>query len=192
MNKHARAGQPIGSNASRLQLSSSAFENNRWMPAEFTCEGSCYSPQLTWDGIPEGTQSFAIEMIDYDIPICKTGFVHWVVYNIPVHIRQLPAQFSFSESAQMGAVIAPNGAGLRQYYPPCPVSGTHAYTFRLFALDIQAMDPASDRYRVFKQEVSNHLLGVGTLVGCYRCQKMNNWEALITNLKLSVRKPVWK
>jgi Raf kinase inhibitor-like YbhB/YbcL family protein len=170
-----------------LKLSSPAFEDNGIMPVEFTCEGPGYSPPLEWDRFPEDTQSFALEMIDYDIPISRAGFVHWVVYNIPAHIRQLPARFSLPESTQMGAVIAPNGFGRRKYYPPCPVSGTHAYTFRLFALDIKALDHGSDRYVIFKNEVSKHLLDVGTLTGRYRCRKMNNWEALVTNLKLSMR-----
>jgi Raf kinase inhibitor-like YbhB/YbcL family protein len=187
MNNHARAGQTIESSANRLRLSSPAFEDNGFIPGEFTCEGSGYSPQLTWEGMPEGAQSFALEMIDYDIPISKVGFVHWVVYNIPAHIRQLPARFSLPESIKLGAVIAPNGAGRRRYYPPCPVSGTHAYTFRLFALDVKVLDHKSDRYAVFKKEVSKHQLDVGTLTGRYRCLKMSNWEALVTNLKLSVR-----
>ena len=187
MNSFTRADQSTNFAANRLQLSSPAFENNGWMPIEFTCEGPGYSPPFEWNRIPAAIQSFALEMIDYDIPISKSGFVHWVVYNIPAHIRQLPVRFTLPESIEMGAVIAPNGAGWRKYYPPCPVSGIHAYTFRLFALDIKALDHASDRYAIFKNEVNNHLLDVGTLAGRYRCQKMNNWEALVTNLKLSMK-----
>ncbi|SEW44862.1 YbhB/YbcL family Raf kinase inhibitor-like protein [Chitinophaga arvensicola] len=52
--------------------------------------GENQSPQLYWEHAPEGTRSFAVTMYDLDAPT-GSGFWHWVVFNIPVHINELPS-----------------------------------------------------------------------------------------------------
>src|SRR5690348_7923475 len=45
------------------------------------CHGGNVAPRLTWRGVPTGTRSFALTVLDPDAPV-PGGFVHWVVYNI--------------------------------------------------------------------------------------------------------------
>ena len=55
----------------------------------FGCSGENQSPALKWSGIPEGTMSFAITVYDPDAPT-GSGWWHWIVYNIPGDITELP------------------------------------------------------------------------------------------------------
>ena len=72
-------------------------------------------------------------MDDPDVP---GTFDHWVVFNLPAELRELP-------EAQQGSVILPSGGvqgvndfGTLGYRGPCPPSGpAHTYRFFLFAVN---------------------------------------------------------
>lgn len=165
--------------APQFSLTSPAFNDGGWMPSEYTIEGQGGNPPLEWRNPPDGTRSFALEMIDYDIPGGR-GFVHWVLYDIPANESRLHA-------AEAAGKTGRNGVRRREYYPPCPVNGAHGYTFRIFALDCEALNPRKDDQKSIRQAVDDHLLGTAQLVGRYRCQKMNDRQALFENLKMYVR-----
>jgi hypothetical protein len=76
-----------GPEVTTMQLTSDAFAEGASIPAEHTCDGADISPPLAWDGVPDGTQSFALIVDDPD----ARGFVHWVLTNIPGEARELPA-----------------------------------------------------------------------------------------------------
>src|SRR6185295_17513184 len=56
----------------------------------FGCTGKNISPALKWSGAPANTKSFALSVYDPDAPT-GSGWWHWVVYNIPASVTQLPA-----------------------------------------------------------------------------------------------------
>jgi Raf kinase inhibitor-like YbhB/YbcL family protein len=168
----------------QLKLTSTVFGNGQYIPVEYSADGSGISPSLQWDCIPSGTLSFAMVMTDLDIPSPTkrwAKFFHWVVYNIPANKTSLPVNFSVQESDRGGEVIAPNSASRRSYYPPCPVSGTHEYVFKLFALDDVKIFPAGERLEQVLQEINSHTLLTSELVGLYKCSKFTGWQALLWN-----------
>ena len=69
-------------------LQSSAFQNGGSIPKKFTCEAADVSPELTWSGAPEKTQSFALIADDPDAPMGT--WVHWVIYDLPANTAKLP------------------------------------------------------------------------------------------------------
>jgi Raf kinase inhibitor-like YbhB/YbcL family protein len=75
---------------SRVQLSvtSAAFRDGQSIPKRYTCDGEDISPELSWRGAPDGTETFAVIMDDPDAP--RGVFTHWVYYNIPGAVRALP------------------------------------------------------------------------------------------------------
>jgi Raf kinase inhibitor-like YbhB/YbcL family protein len=68
--------------------------------------GSDRSPHLRWSGEPEGTRSFALSIVDPDVPADRTrmgvedlplgddesrvDFAHWLVVDIPPDVHELP------------------------------------------------------------------------------------------------------
>ena len=71
-----------------MELTSTAFEGGQTIPSMYTCDGEDVSPPLTWTDPPEGTASFALIHDDPDAPMGT--WVHWVLYNLPLSLRQLP------------------------------------------------------------------------------------------------------
>jgi Raf kinase inhibitor-like YbhB/YbcL family protein len=164
-----------------LQLSSPAFENKGRMPAEFSCEGAGGSPPLAWSNAPEGTRSFALIVTDVDIPSSRLHlmeFVHWVLYDLPGDTRALDARITLAELARLEAVMGRNGYGQRDYVSPCPVSGTHRYVYRLYALDVEDLEPRRDSKGGVLKAMEGHILAYGEWIGEYQCTTVKGLSAL--------------
>jgi hypothetical protein len=103
----------------------------------FGCSGDNISPQLTWTGAPEGTQSYAITMYDPDAPT-GSGWWHWVVFDLPADVKGLPLGAGTPGKAGMpkGAVQSRTDYGKPCYGGPCPPKGhgPHQYIITVYAL----------------------------------------------------------
>lgn len=121
-----------GNEMNQLKLTSSAFKEETMIPAKYTCDGKDISPPLAWQGVPDEAQALAVIADDPDAP-GKT-WVHWVVYNIPTNVNELPENYPPSEKADNGIMQGKNDFKKIGYGGPCPPSGTHRYYFKLYAL----------------------------------------------------------
>jgi Raf kinase inhibitor-like YbhB/YbcL family protein len=91
-------------------------------------------------------------------PVAR-GYVHWVVIDIEPAITSLP------EDAADGAMPA-GSRELTPYVGPFPPSGTHAYEFTLYALDVATLDlPASSSFDDFKAKIKDRTLATARIVG---------------------------
>lgn len=58
------------------------------LPRDYTGDGSSATLPLAWDGVPPGTNSFAVIM--HHIPPEGPTKWYWVLYDIPASVRELP------------------------------------------------------------------------------------------------------
>ena len=115
--------------ASEFKLTSPAFDEMGMIPAKYTCSGINVSPELNWEGVPEGCVTLALVVDDPDAP--RKTWVHWVIWNIDPDLGGLAEDISTEE---IGATAGKNDFGNYIYRGACPPSGTHRYRFTLYAL----------------------------------------------------------
>lgn len=106
---------PGAASAASLTVTSADFAKGKPIPAENSfCVpapqghpvlGPNKSPKLSWSGAPKGTQSYAIIVVDRDVPSVATdvnkegktlpktlkriNFYHWVLVDIPANVTTL-------------------------------------------------------------------------------------------------------
>ena len=157
------ACQPQGvdtSQAVKFKLSSPAFQDSGLIPAKHACQHGNVSPELNWSEAPANTRSFALIMEDPDAP--NGTFTHWVLFDIPADTQQL------AEGAGPIGVSGSNGLSQTGYMGPCPPSGIHRYYFRLYALDVPALNLKAGASRSeVENAMKNHIIGAADTMGRY-------------------------
>ena len=149
-----------------MNVSSSAFNEGQMIPSKYTCDGQDISPPLAWDNAPGGTKSFALICDDPDAPMGT--WVHWVVYEIPSDMNNLPEHVPPEGKLGNGIRQGKNSWPNIGYGGPCPPSGTHRYYFKLYALDTMLnLKPGATKKQLL-QAMEGHVLGEAQLMGKYQ------------------------
>jgi Raf kinase inhibitor-like YbhB/YbcL family protein len=151
-----------------IKITSSAFAEGGMIPAKYTCDGADISPPLQWDAVPEGTKTVALISDDPDAPMGT--WVHWVLFNLPPDVKELPENVPPDETLSNGATQGTSSFQKIGYGGPCPPSGTHRYFFKLYALDADLdLDSSANKARLIKA-MEGHIIGEGQLIGKYKRQ----------------------
>ena len=117
-----------------FNIHSSAFQHKKDIPAKYTCQGEDVSPPLSWEEVPEGTETYALIMDDPDAP--NDIFTHWLIFNIPVETTEVPEAIPTNGELSDGTRQGANDFGNTGYAGPCPSPGErHRYRFNFYALN---------------------------------------------------------
>ncbi len=113
-----------------FSLSSSAFERNGALPAQYMCTGAGISPPLSWTKVPAKTAELFLFAIAEGPGGSGGGGIRWVVGGIDpsstgVAAGQIPP----------GGIVGTNTAGKAAYSPVCPPKGkSETVEFVMYAL----------------------------------------------------------
>jgi phosphatidylethanolamine-binding protein (PEBP) family uncharacterized protein len=154
--------------------------------------GANQRPEISWSGAPKGTKSFAVFVIDPDVPADFTNagkegktvaadaprqdFFHWGVVDIPPLVKVLPGSADHAALEVGSPTLNDLGAYIpdaTQFGGPCPPwndARLHHYHFRVLALDVKSLGlPAKTTAKAALAAIKkgNHALGVGELTGTY-------------------------
>ncbi len=149
----------------KMTIKSPAFEEGGMIPIKYTCDGMDVSPPLLWTSVPYGTKSLALICDDPDAPVGT--WVHWVIFNLPENIKELPENIPPQETLPNGAKQGINDFLQIGYGGPCPPSGTHRYYFKLYALGTELNLEAGITKAELLQAMEGHILAVAQLMGRY-------------------------
>lgn len=147
-----------------FELTSSAFKEGERIPDRYTCEGADLSPPLHWAVPPAETKSFALIADDPDAP--SGTWVHWVIYNLSFHLRELPEGIPAKDHWLDGALQGLTDFKRVGYGGPCPPPGKpHRYYFKLYALDaVLNLKPRATKSQVL-EACKGHILAEAQLMG---------------------------
>ena len=144
----------------KFKSSSPAFVDSGSIPQKYTCQGDNVSPELNWSEAPASVKSFALIMEDPDAP--GGTFTHWVLFNMPAATKQL------AEGTSPIGVGGNNSLSQTGYMGPCPPSGVHRYYFRLYALDVPALNLQAGAARSeVEAAMKGHIIGAADTMGRY-------------------------
>ncbi len=105
------------------------WEEGQPIDALFTCDGSKLSPSFDIAGLPEGTVTWGLSIVDQT----AANAVHWVAANIDPAINHVDAGV-----VPAGAVQSLNRRQKVGYAAPCPKAGEpHTYVLTVYAVSQQ-------------------------------------------------------
>ncbi len=152
--------------AAKFELQTTAFQTGQDIPPRFTCDGADVSPPLRWTEPPAGTGSFALIADDPDAP--GGTWVHWLAYDLPATLRELPEGAAKSQEFAGGARQGSNDFERIGYGGPCPPPGkAHRYFFKLYGLDKKLDLKAGATKQDLERAMKGHILVQAELMGRY-------------------------
>jgi len=156
-----------GGKTMAFELKSAAFSAEGDIPKKFTCDGPDVSPALSWSEPPTGTQTISLIMDDPDAP--AGIWVHWVLYELPASIRELPENLPKDRELKNGARQGQNDFRRIGYGGPCPPPGRpHRYFFKLYALDAKTNLGAGATKADVERAMKGHILAQAELMCRYK------------------------
>jgi Raf kinase inhibitor-like YbhB/YbcL family protein len=142
-----------------FEVTSPAFKNGDYIPDKYTGHGENISIPLVFNNVSSSGKSITVIMDDPDAPT-TTPFVHWLIWNIPASITEIPEGIPNSKEVSIlnGAIQGKNDFGKTGYMGPNPPSGTHTYKIKVYVLDFFLNLGSDSSKEDIENEINGHIL----------------------------------
>ena len=139
---------------------------------KYNCGGQNISPHLKWQNAPEGTKSYALTIFDPDAPT-ENGWWHWLVFNIPTNINELPTDAGNPDNNLLPAQVVQSINDYKEYGygGPCPPKGDkpHRYIITVYALKAAKIDLDKNMLpETVNDYLQRYAIGKATLIAYYQ------------------------
>lgn len=152
-----------------MKITSSAFRNNGYIPAKYTCDGENINPPLEFSEVPSKAMTLVLIVDDPDVPKTLRAdgmWYHWLIWNMP------PETKGIDENSVPSGIVGQNTRGNKAYGGPCPPDREHRYFFKLYALDRAVGLPAEAGIEELRKSMYDHVIAKAELIGLY--ERQNN------------------
>lgn len=145
-----------------FKISSSAFENDGFLPGWYSAAGLNASPPFGWIDEPDGCQSLAL--------VCKAedGRAHWVVWNIPPDLHTVYGKQPRNPVLESGIRQGWNSFGVAGWTGPEKKQSDCRLTFTLMALDTLLELPADTDGEELVRACTDNILATASIT-CRYC-----------------------
>ncbi|WP_309648592.1 YbhB/YbcL family Raf kinase inhibitor-like protein [Nocardioides sp.] len=125
-------------------VTSTDVSEGRPLTSDQVADAGNTSPQLSWEGAPEGTKSYTVTCFDPDAPT-PSGFWHWVLVDIPADVTSLDTGAAAGDLPGQ-AFHCRNDAGEKGFMGAAPPQGdqVHRYFFVVHAVQEETLGVDSD------------------------------------------------
>lgn len=151
-----------------IRISSPSFENNDWIPNQFSGYGEDISPEIIIEMISDKAVSMAVTLDDLDHPIFP-GYNHWVAWNLEP-MNSIPQALPKGKTIE-SPIYAQQGLAYGKHCyrgPKPPFNWNHRYRFTVYILDTKLVLNPDSTKKDFLKEISGHVLQQGELQGKYQ------------------------
>ena len=156
------SGEIASPPAGAMAITSPAFELNRAIPSQYTCDGANVSPPLQWQNVPSKAAALVLFIID-DSSTGPASGIRWVVGDINPAAKGVAAG-----KTPAGGIIGSDTQGHSGYGGICPPHGkTSTIEFVLYALSKQIPLSPGFQATVAEQEYGSHKLVLGSAAVTY-------------------------
>jgi len=153
-----------------MEISSSAFKDGEKIPVQYVMPGAGgrnISIPLSWKGIPYGTKSFAISVVDVH-PVAQS-WVHWLVINLPARVTSI-GEGASRKKMPPGSMELKNSFGDTGYGGPQPPKGTgdHSYVVTVYALSAEMLNlGVGTSLAAFEKAIEGKVIASASITGTY-------------------------
>ena len=145
-----------------IVVTSAVVSDGEALPGKHTCYGLDQSPPISWTGVPEGTKSLALTLVQPDVK------VHWVLYALPPDVSELPEGMTAAEATSLGGKNVSNDFNRLGYGGPCSPRGEeNDYVLTVYAVDTELDLGSKPDMNDLLTAMSGHLLARGQLKFTY-------------------------
>ena len=163
---------PLLPQAASFTVTSADVADGEPLKDDQVADGGNTSPQLSWSGAPEGTESYTITCFDPDAPT-PSGFWHWVLVDVPADVTSLDVGAGAEGGAGLPgtAFMCRNDGGPKAFMGAAPPAGdqVHRYFFVVHAVKTAELGVDSDASpAVVSFNLAFKTLGRAILHGTYQ------------------------